>query len=203
MLMSLLFKIPIFGLQRANANLPQDVSPILEAEAIPTFRQALPRLSGELERARRYRRPLSIVLLSHSGSGTAEGAGHPAAGRQPGHRATSAVELSGPVAAPDWLVSVRLAFILRKALRESDIVMYAATQGCCMVGMPEVDAGEARQAVGRLNELCFGRPLLPLRAGIAVFPQDGWTLEELIRHAEEDWQRTPVAGPRPVLRRAE
>lgn len=199
--MSLLFKIPILGLQRTNWQLARDVSPILEAEAIPTLRQALPRLSGELERARRYRRPLSIVILSHDDGSGASGvspAAHMGGNGASGQNGPSLSQID----VPESHISARLAFILRKALRESDIVMHAATQGCCVVGMPEVDGIDARKAVDRLNDLCFGKPLLPLRAGIAVFPQDGWTLEELLRRAEEDWQPN-VDDPRPISRMAE
>jgi hypothetical protein len=148
--------------------LSKDVLHVLEASGVPTVRQALPRFSAELERARRYMRPLTIVVL---GPASAD------------DEMPSQNELLQP-AGLFSLLSALVASAVREALRETDIVSYAVTRTRCVIGMPEVDLDDARLAVERLQRLCAERHLPALRVGIALFPKHGWTLEELLRHAE-------------------
>jgi hypothetical protein len=81
---------------------------------------------------------------------------------------------------------VMLAALLRDATRETDIVIYAAARARCIVVMPETGGSEAREGLVRLQGLSASRMALPVRVSLAVFPDDGWTLEELVRRAEEE-----------------
>ena len=69
-------------------------------------------------------------------------------------------------------------------MREEDLVSYAAVRQRCLVMMPEVALEEAQQAVERVTAVCAQRFGLSLRAGIAVYPVDGWTLDDLVSRAE-------------------
>ena len=145
----------------------------LPTQGVAALRDALPRLVAELERARRYTRPFTVAVVSAElGNGHADHS-HPGDG----------VHENGS----SRLFSPLLASILREALRDCDLVMYSAIEGRCLVGMPELGAQEARLAIARLHDLCATRLTLPLRSGVAVFPEDGWTLEDLMQHAESDW----------------
>jgi hypothetical protein len=161
--------------------LSKDVLHVLEAGGVPTVRQALPRFSAELERARRYMRPFTIVVLGpvHEDALVTEidGSSHST------EEASTQEEVLQPVGLFS-LLSAFLAAAVREALRDTDIVSYAVTSTRCVIGMPEVDADDARQAIDRLQRLCVDRHLPPVSAGLALFPRNGWTLEELLRHAE-------------------
>lgn len=174
---------------RSALDLDPCLALMLNAAGVPTFRKALPQLSAEIQRARRHMRPLTVVLLSTEGRVQSEAADQWPLRGDSATRDDSPVRLTVPAAA--W--SVLLAPMLREALREMDLVSYVAAYGHCVVGMPETGAGEARQVVSRLAELCASRLLLQLRAGFGVFPQDGLTLEELVRHAQDEWERSGAA----------
>jgi GGDEF domain-containing protein len=176
--------------RRVGDDLPRDVLHVLEMGGVPTIRQALPYLTAELERARRYMRPFSVVLLSAEGvAGHDDHDGHSGVHRfrQRRDEAWDDEPRPAPAAGVILLLSALLASAVREAVRASDIVSYAATQARCIVGLPEASADQARQAVERLQQLCQSRRWPPLRAGIAAFPKNGWTLEELFRHAESTW----------------
>ena len=131
----------------------------VEAGTLPTLHQALPRLAHELARARRYERPLSIALLA-----------------------------SDDGYAPS-LITLMLAALVRESVRDTDIVAYAPTLALCLIGLPEAREAGARTAMQRVQALCLERLLMPVRSGVAEFPAAGWTLEEMIKHAESDAMR--------------
>jgi hypothetical protein len=170
-----------------EAAVPREVSIVLTGAGVPTLRQALPRMSAELDRARRYGRPLAIQLFvddrvpkdaapaaigGHNGNGSGDAA--PASLLAPGSALATAMAAS----------------VLREIVRGTDIVAYASAPGRCVVFMPEVTAAEARQALHRVGELCASRLAFPIRGGVAAFPENGWTLDELIRHAIEADQQS-------------
>jgi hypothetical protein len=169
------FKRSTFDLElRAPAvDLPREVFTVLEAGGVPTFRQALPRLSAELQRARRYQRPFALALL-RSELGT-----------------LATADRSRPLS----LFSALFASALREVLRETDIVTYAAAAAGCIVAMPEVSELEAWQTVRRLQQMSSERGMPAVHGGVAAFPVHGWTVEELLRHAES---APPPALPVPV-----
>jgi hypothetical protein len=158
-----------------EGRLSRDVAAVLRAAGVPRFRDALPRMLMELERARRYVRPLAISLYAvapkvSAGNGT---------GGRHAEQATVA-----PWDVVDPLAAALLGSMLRELVREIDIVAYAAALGQCTVVMPELSQPEASLATRRLRDVCSARLTMPIRAEVAVFPQDGLTLEELITLVE-------------------
>jgi hypothetical protein len=144
------------------------LTPAIEAGMLPSLHQALPRLGHEVARARRYERPFSVALVAADDPQTPS------------------------------LVTLLLAALVREALRDSDIVSYAPGLALCLIGMPETRQAGARSAMTRVQALCLERLVMPVCIGVAEFPVSGWTLEELIKQAELDAVRPPVAAPGPA-----
>ena len=175
-------------LAKMDLGLSRELSRVLAAGGVPTFRQALAKLTAELDRARRYSRPLAILVLLDDRSPV------PSAPQRTAHSAGNGADAA--LANGSALVPAFLASVLREIVREADVVTYAATLGRCIVMMPEVPKADARLALDRIGQICANRLTFSIRAGIAAFPDDGWTLEELIQHAEQaEEQAQPAAQP--------
>jgi hypothetical protein len=184
-------------------------APVLaQLPTIPTFQELRPAIDGELRRSRRYERPLSVLVIAPEGepssvpSGTNGGGGHTngpngARNSNGGVRddAGSLVAQSGSLLTPELLDAgarplywAQLRFqllgsVLCGTLRESDIVGYAVEVHEFVALLPECDDAAARRTVARLRELYFSRVGTGLRAGMAVYPRDGLTLDDLVAHA--------------------
>jgi hypothetical protein len=181
MLSSLRRKAP-FERRDKSLAVPSDMIPVLERGGVPTLREVLPLLSTELDRARRHSRPLSVVVFGldpvatdmSRARFTSESGGHTQTGLFP-------------------LLSALLAPSLREALRQTDIVSYTTREAQSLVALPETTADAARRTISRLLQMSAIQVLCPLRIGLASFPDDGWTLEDVIVRAEEEWaQSGPV-----------
>ena len=170
---------------------------ILSDAGVPRFHKALPQMHAELQRARRYGRVVTLALfgggdlasaaaLSNSGefSHLERCANIAGAGAWAGERSGG----------PDDVVAPALAAAcLRELVRDLDIVTYSASISRCVVLMPEIGADEARLAIDRLCHLCEQRFALAARADVAIFPEDGLTIDALIRAAADN--RRPSMGP--------
>lgn len=181
MLSSLRRKAP-FERRDKSLVVSSDMLPVLERGGIPTLREALPRLSSELDRARRHSRPLSVVVFGLDPVATDMG------------RAPFTSESDGQIQTGLFpLLSALLAPSLREALRQMDIVSYTTREAQSLVALPETTAASAQRTVSRLLQLPAIQVLCPLRIGLASFPDDGWTLEDVIMRAEEQWaESAPV-----------
>jgi hypothetical protein len=73
--------------------------------------------------------------------------------------------------------------ILRDAVRGSDLVTYDARHEQYVVLFTESTRLQTWQAARRLRLLLFTRTCLCVRIGLAEFPADGLTLEDLITMA--------------------
>jgi hypothetical protein len=145
---------------------------ILSEAGVPRLQKALPLINGELQRARRYGRTMTIALLwGESGAAGEASVEHGTA--HPPHSHAS-------------VVPALIAALLRETMREIDIVTYASGIDRCVVVMPESGDEEARLAFARLRRMCSDRLEMPVHATLAVFPADGLTLGELIRAADEN-----------------
>jgi hypothetical protein len=177
-------------LSQMDTALSWEVSRLLAASGVPTVRQAFPRLVKELDRARRYARPLAIMIVAdHRGAGPT----HQSSTEPVVDGASSPARVVPTVSPGSVLIPVFIASVLREVMREADIIAYAAALGRCVVMMPEVSRAEAIRARSRVGELCASRLDFAVRAGIAVFPEDGWTLDDLISNAEHSADRHAAA----------
>lgn len=130
-------------------------------------------LRTELERARRYEHDLSIVALSTT---VLEDPQEARAGER---GAAAPIVESGP----PQVVSLVAAAALREVLRESDILCFQATENRFVLALAESDGEEARGALARIRQILGDRLRLGIRAGVARFPEDALTLDDLIEEA--------------------
>jgi hypothetical protein len=144
-------------------------------DAVPELREALPLITAEFERARRYERTVTIAVFAVEPDGTGSGSSASDNGR---HDAETGDDRSLPAV---------LASVVSRAMRETDLVACDGPGRRCIVVMPEIGPEEGRRAVSRMRQLCTARLRCAVRADIAVFPQDGWMFLDLVdvaqRHA--------------------
>lgn len=153
--------------------LTREVAAMLARAGVPTFHKTLPRLRAELERARRYHRPLTLALIGDARVGRPAAMPLGALDRRRG----SLLDPGSP------LIPVLIAPVLAETMRSIDIVTYASTLAQCVVAMPESGGHQAAQALRRMVDLCTARAQVPVRSRLATFPADGLTIEELLRKA--------------------
>lgn len=154
-----------------------------DAHHVPTYREMQAPLVAELRRARRYEYPLSVVTL----------------GPFPMHGGAGGDAPHGPA------LYGLLGDYLRNTLRESDVLAGLPEHlGYALVlpGVPGEGAGLALHRVQAGFVDCAG---VELRGGVAVFPADGLTLDDLLDCACAAWRRSclqPEAGRQPEARRS-
>ncbi len=127
-------------------------------------------LAFEFGRARRYERALSIVVVS---------------------------PLSWPDdhgSAPTPIVHLLTAAGLREILRETDIMCHQPLDGSFVLGLTESQGPSARVALERVQALFKSRLRIDLAVGVAQFPNDGLTLDDLIAVARAQAGATKVLG---------
>jgi GGDEF domain-containing protein len=151
---------------------------------IPLFRHSLPELTQEVTRARRYQRPLSIMVLSMQPDQLSEYMSS-LFGRGGNGNSANRDRLLARAA---QLVTVVLGPVLRDVLRQTDIVTYMAAEDQYVILLPESDGAQAERVVERINEHFYTRTFAHLRAGIAAFPADGLTVEDLVARAQSPSQ---------------
>lgn len=144
---------------------------------IPVYRQILPRAAMEIRRARRYERGISLLVMSPQGL-LLEGKG--AEGVMPARSAP--------------LHYILLGSYLRNTLRETDLLASIPESLLYTVFMPETREREAGRAVKRLEAGFHRLAAARLRHGIAEFPRDGLTVENLFESAILAWGGALAAG---------
>ena len=143
---------------------------------IPPYMNTIPHMTFELSRSRRYQHELSIAVLQF----------------QPG-QATRLLQ-DNKRAFPGWRnthVAGKLLFtlagaILRRNLRDSDILTQDISNDCFIVLFTETSSKAAAHAAGRLNDLLHRQMHLTLEVGIAEFPEDGFTVADLVEFAKRN-----------------
>jgi|GEM_PF-2413845 len=152
------------------------------ALSVPDLQEALPEITAELERARRYEHPLAVVVVSPIGDGMN--------GRPPEHDGSDEegnrilLETRIP-----HLASLLTATILTGMLRQSDRVTYNVADDRFVIVLPETGRQEAWGTMHRIQPVLRARIGVGIRTGIAAFPEQGLTLAELMDKAERDWRR--------------
>jgi hypothetical protein len=190
---------------------------LAQLPTIPTFQELRPALDGELRRSRRYERPLAVLVVVPdvgpplNGNGKGNGAhahngnGAHAHGGNGAHHTNGAGNGRAPYGAGDDIANgvlrplywaqlrfLMLGSLLCGTLRESDVVTYAADVHEFVALLPECKGDAARQTVERLHHIYSSRMGIGLRAGMAVYPADGLTLDDLLDHARRALATTPI-----------
>lgn len=152
---------------------------------IPPYRSMIPVLAAELRRARRYKHPTTVLALipEHEGqrlSVVSAGDAH--------------LHDRFPTGQPIPFLFFLLGSLLRDTMRESDILTYAAHEHLYIGFLPEATEAEARQAIDRFDAVFHARTHIRLRAGLAEFPRDGFTIEDLFDYARNDCRCEPLTN---------
>ena len=174
-----------------------------EATHLGAIVDSVDRLGSELSRARRYEHAFSIAVLSASpmtSSSEGSGNGSRSAHRQGPTEKTPTIETEVP-----QVISLLAAAALRELLRESDVVCYHASEDRFVLGLAESDGDAARQALRRVREMLRTRLNMRARVGVARFPEDGLTLDDLVAEARrrsmgswaDELRRLPTGKPKP------
>ena len=153
------------------------------------------RLMAELDRARRYERPLTIAVLSAAPSGDGPrsvGNGEEALHVHGNGRRRATVETELP-----QVVSLLAAAALQEVLRGSDVVCYQHASNRFVLALAEAGRHNAQRALGRIQSLFRDVLRLDVQAGFARFPDEGLTLEDLVATAvaRVPGVRTPFERP--------
>jgi hypothetical protein len=140
-------------------------------------------LASELARARRYEHDLAIVVLSALPARVASG---------------DATEVGSPDSKLPQMVALMTAVALREALRHSDVVCYQAAENRFVLALTESGANDAWHALERIRLHFRSRLSLQILAGVAAFPGDAFTLDELVaaaaRRATHEGRALAVRG---------
>lgn len=187
---------------KAEATIADAAKVATRAAGVPTFRRSLPDLARELARARRYGRPLSVVVLSLGNGHLAEEVRR--VNGSNGNNGNSAKDVM-LLTRTSQVASIVFGWVLQEALRESDTLSYFAADNRYVILMTESTHEQARKAMERLSALYYQRTLDHLRAGIAQFPGDGLTLEDLVVSAQKAWHEKPVGNglQKPLMEKSE
>jgi hypothetical protein len=155
---------------------------------LPSLQTALPEFERELGRARRYERPLTILVLRPASESMARLGANP----------------PGPADARPRLSSqafTTIGSVLRSVVRETDVVAWDASDAGFVVAIPEADAKSATIVATRLPQAVHALTGVRMRAGIAVFPEHGLIFEMLLATAaatcggEAAAAHLPLASP--------
>jgi len=138
--------------------------------AIPRYRRSLHRMTGELERARRYGNSLTIAVLAVDQE-------------QLKQKKRNLLAVTENTEIASYFFFSLISSLLRDNLRNCDMLTYDVTNDYYVILMPETSAALAEQAVIRLNEMIANRIKIGLRFGVAEFPANGLTIEDLVNHA--------------------
>jgi len=157
---------------------------LARAANVPTFRNSMRRFKGELTRARRYQRPLTVACVSPQNLDQTS---------QPGMLAETGSFIQYPL----------LGCMLQNSVRESDAVAFDATTCDYIILFAEADKQQASRCLARVHNIVSNNTDTRIRAGLATFPADGYTLEDLVRVARTECRTqnalTPAAGSGPML----
>jgi hypothetical protein len=141
------------------------------ATGVPLTHRARPQLDGELARAQRYQWPLTVAVVCLETDVLLE-------------RTDLLLTLGENGTARHSQLSIFLAgAVLRDAIRGSDFVTYDARRDQYIILFTESTKVQAWKAAQRVQTLVYTRTCLCVRIGLAEFPADGLTLEDLITMA--------------------
>jgi GGDEF domain-containing protein len=144
------------------------------ATAIPSQHSSFGQLVRELERARRYRRPLTLIVLDLQ-----------RIERQPDPSAANGNQASPRKLEQNPLItSAIVGRLVRDALRQGDLLAYNAAHNRYIVALPETDRSHALLLAARLYVLVWERAQVRLAMAVTEFPSDGFTADELLGKAQ-------------------
>lgn len=135
-------------------------------------------IKREMQYTRRVNRPLSILVLEADANGARA------------DLQATAQEIQRLLAKRYSMMA--LARLMGRTLRRTDFILDHAKEGRLVLVAPEMHKEQTAAIVERLNEQAQRRLGIALRSGVASFPDQGVTFEELLYQAEQDMQPSGV-----------
>lgn len=167
-----------YGLSRALHDFEAAVEDVTLGDIrqqVPPLNEALEDIQKHMTFGRRYRRPLSVVIVELERDSL----------QLTLHRAVQEVQRTMMTR----YALTRLARAFTRDLRRTDVMLEHREQGRLVILCPETDAGESAALVRRLQELVTDHHGISVACGSASFPDEALTFEELVRKAESHLQR--------------
>jgi GGDEF domain-containing protein len=134
--------------------------------------EAEPVIKREMQSSRRSNRPLSVMVLDAK------------ADSEKINLQETAREIQNILVKRQSMVA--LARLLPRALRRTDFVLHEVGDGRLVVVMPELRKEQTGAIINRLTQVAQRRLGLSVQYGIASFPDNGVTFEELVYQAEQN-----------------
>jgi len=184
----LIFSLMFLWLERRNRQFSNHIiASFLDAASIPSFRNSLEYIHKELSRARRSHSPLSVITIGY----------HPVeSGLHRNRQETSSglQNVLGHHKKTDMTDFLLCGTVIRDALRDIDIVSFAAANSQYILVLPESTKAKAENALARIKNIVDKETADQFVTGVAEFPNDGLILEDLVAYATDSMKnRRPVA----------
>jgi hypothetical protein len=168
---------------------------VRDRSAVPIGRvtpidEAIPLIDRELRRARRYEHPLGILVLTLADGLT------PDARRWRVSAASKSKDRSDPSSSTVPGTSgngiAALGAMLSRTIRETDVLTSPEGERYYLLALPETGYEAMALAAQRIHRgfVETGHPRL--RIGMAEFPSQGLTLDELFDRARKEWLMNPL-----------
>jgi len=176
--------------QRRNAA-EKDLA-ILRSISMPSYRQMTSRYQLELERARRFERSLSMVVVRLDGDEPRD--------MELVLRRESAREREARIVAAcgHRIAFAHVGLVLQECLRDMDLAACDVTARRYVVVLPECTRTDAAGLVKRVELLVRRGTGLGIRTGIAEAGADGMMVADIVQKAAERMARGPGAEVTPA-----
>ncbi|GAB4340023.1 MAG: hypothetical protein Kow0037_25590 [Calditrichia bacterium] len=162
----------------------------LSSASITSFRLALPQIKKEIYRVRRYKRPLSVVVIRSRDNLETNHSRQIGLKRSNGH--TQRHSDSESISLFEFLLCGP---IFRDCIRESDIICFDGDKNHFILVLPESDKDRALKTIQRIQNRLVHRIAGMFSFGVAEYKHDGLLIEDLIEHATNH----PVMADSPNL----
>lgn len=148
-------------------------------QSIPEVKDARDLILAEMNRVRRYDRPLSVIVATMDG-------------RSAQTSLPRLIEEAQRVLSRRF-VNARLGGIVRNELRRMDLILGDYEQGRVIAVCPEVNSQGITRLIERIQRAVQEDLDISVKVGAASFPEGALTFEDLVLQAEEQ-ARLPQAG---------
>lgn len=141
-------------------------------------------IQTELVRSRRYQSPLSVIVVQPEENSF----------RASLNRAVEQIQK----AMMSRYVLASMASVLTNSLRRTDLVLEQGEKGRFIVFSPETDVASSTVLAEHIQSIIADRLQIHVHCGVAGFPEDALTFDELVRRAEKSsaGRNTGTENPR-------
>lgn len=135
-------------------------------------------IQTELIRSRRHEHPLSVIVVEVDAEG------------MQANLPQTIYDVQQTMA--ERYITLRLAQSVSEQLRRTDIVLEYNTQGRFIVFCPETNEQGAQEVMDRIREIATSVLGVPVATGVASFPNEALTIEDLVGRAETNLNTTQM-----------